>query len=206
LILLPFVFAFTVIVIGIAFWVAVPFGLQTMIDTTSIPSNNTIISGELPSNYNISLWIVDGHIIMAKIPLQNVPTVINGITTSTSIIVGFTGTIIGIMVREIFKDDKKMRNALQYVSIFIGLTFAYLFLVYYFVVGGLLEMALRTALIGFLFTLLLFFLVMSLGVYRMAKNEENEKGTKVESESEKKGSENKDNGHDKTVNIFINVS
>jgi hypothetical protein len=171
-ILLLFVFAFTVVIIGIAVWVVAPFGLQTMIDTTNIPSNNTIISGELPSNYNVSLWIVDGHIMLAKIPLQNVPTVINGITTSTSVIVGFTGTIIGLMVKEIFKNDKKMRRALIYVSFFVGITFVYLFLVYLFLVGGLLEFALRTAVVGFLATLLVFVLTVSLGIYRMTKSDE----------------------------------
>lgn len=165
---------FLMILIGLLIvWVAVPvpFGWNPEIDLTNLPSNSTQIIGTPPAN--VSYVIVNGTLFLAKISIQTVPTIINGISTATSLIIGFTGTAIGLMYKELFRNDKKMKSALISLIFVIGSSsFFYFFLVYTFLINGLLVIALRTSMIGFLLTLLLFFEVLLLAFFRLAKKSE----------------------------------
>ena len=103
--------AFALIIIYLTIWVSVPSlgGVHFQIDASNVSVNNTQIIGSPPSN--ITVTIIDGYVIFAKVGLQNIPTLINGITTSTSIIVAFTGGVIAYMLRELFQTDRKAKIA-----------------------------------------------------------------------------------------------
>jgi hypothetical protein len=119
--------AFCAFIIGLTIWVSVPsFGLHFQIDASSISSNNTVIVGSAPSNATVI--IKDGNVQFAKIALQNIPTLINGITTSTSIIVALSGAVIGFMIRELFQSDKKTKIAFFGVFFFLHIYFYVSFL------------------------------------------------------------------------------
>lgn len=160
--------------VGLAVWVSVPsFGLHFQIDASSVPSNTTVV-------------IVDGNVVFAKISLQNIPTIINGITTSTSIIVAFSGVVIGFM-RGLFQSDKKAKTAFFTVLFAFAYIFMYLFGVYTFLATGGVDLALRWSLGGLLLSLLIFILAMLSGYYRMGMLEEreSEKMEPEETEQEK---------------------
>ena len=163
--------AFSLFVIGLTIWVSVgSFGLHFQIDVSSVPSNNTVIIGNAPSNTTVT--IVDGNVVFAKIALQSIPTVINGITSSTSIIVAFSGAVIGFMIRELFQSDKKARIAFFGVLLIFTYIFMYLFWVYTFLATGLIDLALRWSLDGLLLSLLIFVWTMLLGFYRLDMQKE----------------------------------
>ena len=138
-------------------------------------SNNTVIIGSAPSNATVI--IKDGNVEFAKIALQNIPTLINGITTSTSIIVAFSGAVIGFMIRELFQSDKKAKLAFFGVFFAFIYIFMYLFWVYVFLATGGVDLALRWSLAGLLLSMLIFVGTMLLGNYRlgMLKERETEK-------------------------------
>ncbi|MCJ7631367.1 hypothetical protein MUP77_03040, partial [Candidatus Bathyarchaeota archaeon] len=151
--------AFSLIVVGLTIWISVPsFGLHFQIDVSSVPSNNTVIIGNAPSNTTVI--IIDGNVVFAKIALQNIPSIINGITTSTSIIVAFSGAVIGFMVRDLFQSDKKARIVFFGVLVSFIYVFMYLFWVYAFLTMGGVDLALRWSLDGLLLSLLIFVLAM----------------------------------------------
>jgi Ca2+/Na+ antiporter len=139
-----------------------------------VPSNATVV-------------ITDGNVVFAKIALQNIPAIINGITTSTSIIVAVIGVVIVFMVRELFQSDKKAKRV--FFGVFIGFIyiFNYLFWVYVFLATGVIDLALRWSLDGLLLSFLFFVLIMLLGYYRldMLKEREAEKTEPEENEQEK---------------------
>lgn len=55
---------------------------------------------------------VSTAIAKIEIQAQTVPTVINGIATLTGVIVGFSGAILGILVRDFLQSDKKAKEAM----------------------------------------------------------------------------------------------
>jgi hypothetical protein len=69
---------------------------------------------------------------LTQINAQSVPTIINGVTTSTSIIIAFSGTVIGIMIRDFLQDNKAAKYSLL---IFFGIPLVtsatFLFSTYY---------------------------------------------------------------------------
>lgn len=55
-----------------------------------------------------------------EISIQTVPSIVNGLTTATGIIVGFSATVLGIVARDILKDndkDQKIRNFLIIIDL-----------------------------------------------------------------------------------------
>jgi hypothetical protein len=91
---------------------------------------------------------------------DTIPTVINGITAVTSIIIGFSGAIIGLVYREDFKKDKKVKIGLLALSFYSAVPLTFLFIVYYSLIYGALEFALKIALFALIFALLDFILSM----------------------------------------------
>jgi hypothetical protein len=154
------IFSFSLIIFAFTYWVASPSGLHLQIDTTNVAANNTKIIGELPSDYNTSLMVINGNIFMAKIPIQNVPTVINGITAATSIIVGLSGAAVGIIVRELFQTNKKASYFLMSILFYFLFVFAYQFVIYILLVSGVIDMALRWSICGLLLALMIFVISM----------------------------------------------
>jgi hypothetical protein len=145
-----------------------------------------------------------------QLSFDSVPTIINGIATSTSIIIGFTGAIIGIFY-QIFKDNLEMRNILLTSAFLESIPLTLLFIVYDILIMGYVDSALRLALIAFAYALLTFAIVMLGSFYRLAKKR---KISEPQSTNENKNQEarqkeeiqNPDsNDGTKTVNITINM-
>lgn len=93
------------VVFGMAMYVLLPQGLKIHINDGTIP---------LKSN---------------EIPLSTVPTLINGIVTSTSIVIAFGGTIAGIHLSRLPKNDKRRIRLLGLLAGF-AFSFVYTFIAY----------------------------------------------------------------------------
>ena len=79
---------------------------------------------------------------------DTVPTIINGISTVTSIIIGFSGAIIGLVYREDFKKSKIVKVFLLLIAFFSIFPVSLLIAVYSALFYGALEYALKFALIA----------------------------------------------------------
>jgi hypothetical protein len=91
---------------------------------------------------------------------ETIPTVINGITAVTSIIIGFSGAIIGLVYREDFKKDKKAKRGLLALAFYSVIPLTFLLIVYNSLIYGALDFALKIALFALIFALLDFILSM----------------------------------------------
>ena len=185
--------AFALIIVSLTIWVSAPSigGVHFQIDTSNVSINNTQIKGIPPSNLTVA--IIDGNVVFAKVGLQNIPTLINGITASTSIIVAFSSGIIAYMFRELFPNDRKAKIAFFGISISFIYIFTYLFWVYVLLAIGLIDTALRWSLDGLLLSTLIFIGTILLGYYRLdsTPDKKPEKPDFVEKKDEKTEQEKK---------------
>jgi len=94
-----------------------------------------------------------------KIESSLIPTLVNGITSSLSVITGFMGAFVGIMFREIRKKDKKARNFYFWVMVLFAVPLNFLWTTYFFLTVGWSENAVKYALSGLILTLYMFFAV-----------------------------------------------
>ncbi len=94
-----------------------------------------------------------------KVGEQIIPTVINGVTSSMSIIIGFSGAFIGIMLREI-KKDKKMRQFYVISMVLLLMPLMFLWTIYSVLTSGFYELAIRYGLTALITTLCIFFVIM----------------------------------------------
>lgn len=192
----PNIYFYYAIILGavflfVTFWVQLL--LNPQIDTTGAANASAII---------IHSWL--GDTISAKIAIQTVPSIINGITASTSIIIAFSGAVIGIMFRDVFKNDRKARTFLLVVIFYFALPLMYQFVVYTFLIMGFLDWALRWALDGFLLSMMIFMFAMLSVFHRLGLGKETEPDN---SELDKpKPDENKTTEKNKNVNVFVNVN
>lgn len=124
--------------------------LSPHIDYTGISYNATI--------FGKSYWL----------NFDSIPTIINGITASTSIIIGFTGAIIGILY-QLLKDDESTKKILLYSAFYELVPLAFLFTVYNFLIMGYTEWALKMALFAFALALLDIAIAMLGSFYRLAR-------------------------------------
>ena len=164
-------FLFIGIIIVLTVWTSSQFsffGIPLHIDSSNLPANSIVIGQ--PSNNTVV--VRDGSIIISKISLQSVPTIINGITASISIIIGFSGAAIGIMVREIFRNDKKARQYYLSILFLFIYAFAYQLWVYQMLISGDVDIALRWSLCGLLLSILIFGSVMIVAYYRIELQKE----------------------------------
>ncbi|MGD0070022.1 MAG: hypothetical protein ABSB71_00470 [Candidatus Bathyarchaeia archaeon] len=97
---------------------------------------------------------------MFHISAQTVPTIINGIATVTSITIGFSVALVGIIAREILMGEKNQqikrylvgRTLFTFPLLLLLLAFAYIFML----IGGMfLKTALQFAFIGLEFAILI---------------------------------------------------
>jgi hypothetical protein len=105
------------------------------------------------------IWV--NFLLDIKIDSSVFPTLVNGITSSTSIITGLSGVVIGIMLRDT-QIDRKTKNFYYVAMLFLLLPLTMLWMTYTFLAGGSLGSwfsyeAVRIALSGFIETLYLFF-------------------------------------------------
>lgn len=101
---------------------------------------------------------------------DSTPTIINGITASTSIIIGFTGAIIGILF-QLFKDDEGTKIILLFSGFYELVPLFALFAVYQFLIMGYTELTLKTALLAFALSLADIAIVLLGSFYRLARKE-----------------------------------
>jgi ABC-type multidrug transport system fused ATPase/permease subunit len=128
--------------------------------------------GSLPSTSN-------------QIPVSIILTVINGVTTSTSIIIAFGGVVVGLFFRNLPKKD--VRRTIFFVLLLLfAFSFLYLFSAYLLSATGQgnLGFALRNALLAFLLSLLILLEVFVVAV-TIIDEEEGTKSKKIESDKPK---------------------
>jgi uncharacterized membrane protein len=96
------------------------------------------------------------------IEAQTVPTIINGVAATTSIIIGFSAALIGIVFRELFSNDKIARDLLiAFLTLFIISIFSLFNSYYSLTVTGQfnLENALRSSMLALTFSIFLLLFV-----------------------------------------------
>jgi hypothetical protein len=115
-------------------------------------------------------------IVQIKIDSAAIPTLLNGITSATSVSVGFCGTIIGLMFRD-FKKDKETKNFClkAIVALLLPLTFlwtTYVYLAMNTDIFGVSSsiIAIRWGLSGLIMALYIFFVVVLFTVRKLSPN------------------------------------
>jgi hypothetical protein len=103
-----------------------------------------------------------------QLEFNSIPTIINGITASTSIIVGFTGAIIGIFY-QIFKDDNETKVLLLVSAFYELVPLIFLLGVYVFLLMGFTDGALKMALFAFILSLINIATVILGSFYRITR-------------------------------------
>jgi len=131
-----------------------------MILTTRFNPN---INYETASNSTSSFF---GNI--HSIDYETIPTIINGMTTITSIIIGFSGAIIGLVYRENMK-SKALRRILHVFTFESIAALGVLLVVYYSLLVGDFTDALRYSLVTVLFSICIFSVCLVSVFYRIDK-------------------------------------
>jgi hypothetical protein len=115
-------------------------------------------------------------IVQIKIDSAAIPTLLNGITSATSVSVGFCGTIIGLMFRD-FKKDKETKNFClkAIVALLLPLTFLWTTYVYLAINTDIFGVsssiiAIRWGLSGLIMALYIFFVVVLFTVRKLSPN------------------------------------
>lgn len=103
------------------------------------------------------VWIL--AFLKINIETSAIPTLVNGLTSSLSVIVGFMGAFIGIMYREVSKKDKKARTFYFGAMFLMIAPLTLLWTTYSFLTMGWLETAVRYGLFSLIITLYMFFAV-----------------------------------------------
>jgi hypothetical protein len=110
------------------------------------------------------LMLISGVFVISvtniSLDSQVIPTVVNGVVSSTSIMIGFSGTLIGLMLREMDeKRELRYRSRALITFAILGLVFsaAQLFLALLSLAGSNYIEAIRTSLFGLLFSFCTFF-------------------------------------------------
>jgi len=150
-----------------------------------------------------------------QIGLQTVPTIINGITTSTSIIVGLSATILGIMIRDLLQNNEKAKFVML---IFMGIAIIYsllnIYQAYYqlsFVTINSFIQAWKDALSGLVSSFAVLFSIFLVFIYIRVNPKPNRPNTPINPSpnpippSQPPSQETKKDDDNKTVNITINM-
>jgi hypothetical protein len=98
-------------IVGLVYWVMA--GLPAHVNITG---NSTI-----PSN---------------EISAQSVPSIVNGITTATGIIIAFSIAVSGILIGYVFKEDNRERDAIIVILSVFPLPMIFQFFAYITLAGG----------------------------------------------------------------------
>jgi predicted permease len=121
--------------------------------------------------WKLSIYIVGVAVILSiintlfflKIEVSDqTPTIVNGIVSSISILIGFCLAFIGIIFREIDKKDQEARGF--YLNAIISLLVvccAMPYLIYSFLIANTLQIAVKWGLIALIITIYLVFLVVA---------------------------------------------
>jgi hypothetical protein len=179
------IITFVVIVatVGVMFW------FQPLVDFSGAPINST---GE------------------ARTPIaaQSIPTVINGIIAATSVIIGFSGAIIGILFRDIFKEDPKGRAFLFLMIFMFAIALVYPWSTYIYLGIGLFVLAMKWALSGFILSLYLFMLLLLFSLNELTKqfSKKSDEAKPKPDQRETNPDEKKTEEKSKNVNVSANTT
>jgi len=136
----------------------------------------------------------------------SVPTLVNGITTSMSIIIGFGGAMTGIVFRgDINKGDSEAKKTYLYVLGLFIIPLIYPWGAYLALTTRQFEFAVKYSFGGYLVALLVIIMVYIL-IARRWDLEEGEKSEKKESEMAESDKPKPEGNKYKTVNAFVDVS
>lgn len=125
-----------------------------------------------------------------------IPTVVNGISAVTSIVIGFSGAIIGLVYREDFFKDRKMKGGLLVLAFYSVIPLGILLVAYSSIIYGALDFSLRYALYALILALNVFIIAMLSIFYRLNKESN--------SDSQKKESGSPTSNRKKQVNVDLN--
>jgi hypothetical protein len=108
---------------------------------------------------------------------QTVPSIVNGITTSTNIIIAFSGALAGILIGYVFKDDNRGRDSLLTVLFVFPFPLFLDFCAYISLAGGqgLFETAEKWALESFLYSLFALLCILIYASYALGERRKKEK-------------------------------
>jgi hypothetical protein len=133
-------------------------------------------------NYDTNATNLDGYNLFFgetySLQATTVPTVINGLTAVTSVIIGFSGAVIGLIYREDFNKDKRSKLMLLGFLFYFILPLVFLLIVYNALLYGALSFALKWALNALVLALAELILSMLAIFYRL----DGEKNNPVPSE------------------------
>jgi hypothetical protein len=156
--------------------------------------------------------------IRYQLEFGSIPTIINGITASTSIIIGFTGAMVALFYK-IFENDDNTKAVLLISAFYEIVPLVFLLFVYDLLPLGYIDVALKLAFIAFGLSLLSLATVMLGSLYRLVRKKKNPitprptatsqqqantPPTTPPSEPQVKTEEQTKDGN-KTVNITINM-
>ncbi len=194
-IIVAIIFGF--IIAWVAFWLP----QNTHLFVTYPPANTTYTSENCTAAFYLSV--------------QTVPTVINGITTATAIMVGFTGSIIGIVIHEFPKETRQDRKFRIFIMVLLPLLFVFVLIldfwgyVWLLEGGALFASAITSILTGFLLAMLILIGLFIFVGYRLDDDERKIQGNvspapqTLKKDEEQLSVVTKD---DKQVNITITVN
>jgi hypothetical protein len=141
-----------------------------------------------------------------QIEYTSIPTIINGITASTSVIIGFTGAMVGLFYK-IFEDDDKTKALLLVSAFYEIVPLAFLLFVYILLPIGYLDQSLKLALVALGLSLISFANVMIGSLYRIVWKKKNPTPMlqPTAPTSPKENNNSSANNGNKSVNIVIKM-
>ena len=155
----------------------VKFGRFTNCKAGNKTKNKTrfIIRFVLVAGIFVFALVYNEYLMQTKIDVAYISTVINGITASTSIVLGFAGIILGLLYREIFKNDEEAKTFLFGIAVIFSIPIFYLYSVYLFLATGNFNLSIRTAFTGLIIASFAFIAMILFTAYRISAKEENKK-------------------------------
>jgi hypothetical protein len=116
--------------------------------------------------------VYNGFFMQPKIDVAYVSTVINGITASTSIVLGFAGLILGLLYREVFKKNEEAKAFLLGMAFVFSIPIVYLYTVYFYLVTDNFDSSIRTAFTGLIIASFAFVTMILYTAYKISTKEE----------------------------------
>jgi FtsH-binding integral membrane protein len=120
--------------------------------------------------------LYNGFVMHPQIDKSYLPTVVNGITASTSIVLGFAGVMLGLLYHEIFSKDEKTRSTLIALAFIFSIPIIYLYSVYSSLVSGDFDSATRIAFTGLIIASFAFIIIIIFASYRIEIADKKKKG------------------------------
>jgi cell division protein FtsL len=154
--------------------------------------------GGFTANVNVS---GNSTIAADEISARSVPSIINGITTATGIIIAFSIAISALLIGYLFKDNDRERNVIIVILSVFPIPMIFQFFAYITLAGGqgLFGIALRLDLVSFLYSIFALMCIFIFASFRMYEREKNSRKT-IQETQPNQPPEGKQAEHSKTKN------